>query len=186
MLPLRFWWVPLVRGLTSLGLGIAMLVTPASFPLRNLIVTLAVYFLLDGMLSVFFSFRQPDRHRWWLFASGAVSVLVAALIFFPQGVTHPVLQSFIACWAIITGIGEIIYPVRNWSKFTGRAWMLLGGILNVVFGVLMFAHIVSDEQAVVWVIGLFRVAFSLALILLGVQQFRKYRKSRQAAGAAGA
>ena len=83
----RFWWIPVVRGVFSLLLGTAVLVTQGNRAmLANFI---GVYWLLSGFLTL----RLALTVRWLRgsrigLAAGSVSVTAAVLVLLRQQLQH--------------------------------------------------------------------------------------------------
>jgi uncharacterized membrane protein HdeD (DUF308 family) len=81
--------------------------------------------------------------------------------------TALVLLSFIAAWALITGVLQVIAAIRLRKVITNE-WMLgLSGLLSIAFGALMLARPGAGALAVVWIIGWYAILFGLTLTMLG-------------------
>ncbi len=49
---------------------------------------------------------------------------------------------------------------------TGEAWYIIGGILSIVFGLLLIANPGVGLLTVTWIIGIWAIAFGVALLVL--------------------
>ena len=86
-----------------------------------------------------------------------------------------VLALLIAAWAILTGLLEVGAAVVM-RRIVGNTWILLaGGILSIVFGVLMALFPAAGLLAVVWLIGAYAILFGALFIGLAF----KLRGSRR-------
>lgn len=179
----RFWWVTLIRGLAALALGVLMLVTPALFTIITLVWFFGAYILLDGILSIIYSFTHPDKQRWWVFIEGVLGIIIAVMVFAWPGMTAVFMLYFIAFWALMTGIMGIIFSIGNWKKFAGKVWMLIAGILSVIFGALMISNPAAGALAVISLIAMYLLLFGLALIIFSIWLAGKRKEVAKALGA---
>jgi uncharacterized membrane protein HdeD (DUF308 family) len=84
------------------------------------------------------------------------------------GLTAVVLLYLIAAWAIVTGIFEIATAIRLRQEIRGEWALIIGGALSVLFGVILV--VVSPFAALlslVWLIGVYAVAFGIMLLIAG-------------------
>src|ERR671932_483592 len=109
----RNWWVLALRGLAAILFGIAALVVP-HIALVVLIALFGAYALVDGIFAIVSAVRAAERHmRWWpLLVEGVAGIVIGVLTFVWPGLTTLVLLYFIASWAIVTGVFEILAAVR--------------------------------------------------------------------------
>lgn len=163
----RYWWVIAIRGLFAIVFGILAFVWPG-ITLAALILLFGAYALVDGIFSLIGGFRMAGREgRWWVMVlEGVAGVAVGLLTFFYPGLTAIVLLYFIAAWAVITGVLEIIAAIRLRKEIEGEFWMALAGIASVIFGVLLFVQPGAGALAVLWIIGVYAILFGVFLILL--------------------
>ncbi len=160
-----YWWVLLIIGILSVLFGIAIFVWPA-ISLLVLVYLFATYILIDGILAIVASFqeRKTNSGWWWLLIGGIAGVIVSLIVFFWPGVTSLVMFYFIAAWAFITGIFEIV------SGFMQRAWLLvLAGILSVILGIIFFAHPVAGILSILWLLAAFAVVSGIVQIVHAFQ-----------------
>jgi uncharacterized membrane protein HdeD (DUF308 family) len=153
----RNWWALALRGLAAILFGIAALVVP-HIALVVLIALFGAYALVDGIFAIVSAVRAAERHmRWWpLLVEGLAGIVIGVLTFVWPGLTALVLLYFIASWAIVTGVFEILAAVRLRREITGE-WLL--GLTGVLSGAL----------TVVWLIGIYALVFGVVLVGLALR-----------------
>jgi len=130
-----------------------------------LILLFGAYALVEGIFNVIAAVRgHSGAPRWFLLLEGVVSIAAGLVAFVWPGLTALVLLYVIAAWAIVTGVLEIAAAVRLHNRIRGEWWLVLGGILSVVAGVLMMWAPGAGALALVMWIG----AYVLVLGVLHV------------------
>ena len=72
----------------------------------------------------------------------------------------------IAFWAILTGVLEIVAAVRLRRVIQNEWALLVGGVLSVVFGLVLVVAPGAGALAVIWIIGAYAVVFGITLLAL--------------------
>ena len=106
------------------------------------------------------------RNWWVLLLWGLVSVAVGVLTFVNPAITGLVLLMYIAAWAIITGVLQIVAAIRLRKEIQGEWLMGLSGLLSIVFGGLLVARPGAGALAVAWIIAAYAFIFGVLLMLL--------------------
>jgi uncharacterized membrane protein HdeD (DUF308 family) len=97
---------------------------------------------------------------------GIAGIAAGVLTFVAPGITAVVLLMFIAGWAVIIGVLQILSAIRL-RKEIDNEWMLgLSGLASLIFGILMFVRPGAGALAVMWIISLYAVIFGVVLIVL--------------------
>ncbi len=161
------WWMYALRGLVAIIFGIVALARPGQ-ALQALVLVFGAFALVDGTINVFAGLSSaPFFDRWWaVLLVGVAGVFIGLLTFFWPGITALVLLYFIAAWALITGIFEIVAAIQLRSVITGEWMMVLGGLLSILFGVLLLVFPGAGALSVVWLIGIYAVIFGISEIVL--------------------
>ncbi len=163
----RNWWLLLVRGIAAILFGIAAFAWPG-LTAALLVLLFGVYMLVDGIFGIVDSIRYRGRlDRWWLWLlDGLLGVGVGALTLFMPDISAFVLLMFIAGWAIAGGILRIIAAIQLRREIEGEWFLVLGGILSILFGGLLIVMPGAGIVSLVWLIGLWAVTFGALFIML--------------------
>jgi uncharacterized membrane protein HdeD (DUF308 family) len=164
------WWVVAIRGLLAIGFGLVMLVLPG-VTFEILVLSFGIYALLDGIFTLGSAFRRSNpRKRWWvLIFEGLLNLVAGVLTFLIPAVSAQFIVVLIAVWAVTTGVSEIGAAIRLRREIVGE-WLLgLGGILSVLFGVLMFVASGFEAVVAIVLVGTYAIAFGLVVLLLGLR-----------------
>lgn len=162
----RNWWMLALRGAFAVLFGVLAWVWPGITVLA-LALLFGAYALVDGIVALFHAFKGgvAGQSRGWLAVEGVCGIALGLLALFWPGATAVVLIMVIGAWAIVTGVFEIVAAIWLRRQIRGEGWHILGGALSVVFGVLLLIWPGAGGLALIWLIGLFSIAFGAALIV---------------------
>lgn len=163
------WWLISLRGLIALVLGIVLLVLDPLTAAELLILFIGIYALLDGIFALIVGIinKPPHRDRAWLITEGIIGILAGIAILLAPLLAGIVIIYFIAFWALLTGILELVFSIAQWKYIPG-AWMILvTGIISVLLGGLILANVVAGAVLLVVIVAVYLVIFGLLLMLLG-------------------
>lgn len=160
-------WSLIGQGAILLILGIICLAWPG-IALVTVATMVGIGFLISGIASIagFATWGAFSLFPGWTLAGGIVNVLLGILF-----LVHPVASSFalvqlVAAFVLVGGIAQL---VSCWKlrKAGSPSWMfiLLGGILTVVLGILMFAYPVLP----VYYLAAFALIYGVILVVLGIR-----------------
>ena len=169
----RYWWVVLLRGLLAIGFGIVALIWPG-ITILVLVILFGAYALFDGVLDVVMAIggkgadeaRLDGGERAWLAVMGVIGVGAGIIAFVWPGITAVALLWVIAFWAILSGILEIVTAWRLRAELTNEWMWVLAGFLSIALGVLLIAQPATGAVALVIWIGIFAIAWGIALTIL--------------------
>jgi uncharacterized membrane protein HdeD (DUF308 family) len=157
------WWVLLLRGIFAILFALIAFAWPG-VTLLILTTLFAVYAFLDGIFAV----AAGIHFRWtMLVVLGIIGIIAGLLAFFFPGVTALTLVFIIAAWAIIRGAAEIAAAVQLRKVIPNEWSLILGGVLSVLFGVLLFAWPAVGVLTVIWIIGIYALLAGILLIMAG-------------------
>lgn len=164
------WWIVLLRGIAAIIFAILAIFWP-DFTLSLLILILAIYLLVDGVVAIFSAFKAAEKHhKWWLFlVEGLVSLTVGVLILVWPSITAILFVYLVGIWALVTGILEIWAAFSGQFEFGGKLLMSIAGILSALIGLILLIHPFEGVIVLVWIIGLYALIFGIVLIALSFQ-----------------
>jgi uncharacterized membrane protein HdeD (DUF308 family) len=171
------WWLLLLRGVAAIAFGILAFSWPG-LTLLTLTLLWGAYTLSDGILALWAAIAAKGGDtgtRWWLALAGIVSCLAGVMTFFWPGMTTLVLLMFMAGWAIVIGVLQILGAIELRKELTGEWLLALNGLLSIAFGVIMFAQPGAGALALVWIIGWFAILVGWIYIALAFR-LKTYRK----------
>jgi uncharacterized membrane protein HdeD (DUF308 family) len=164
------WDLFLVRGILAILFGIATLLMPG-ITLIVLVVLFGAYALVDGIILSILAFknRKNDSNWWMVLLTGLVSIAAGVVTFVWPGITTISLFYVIIAWAIVTGISEVIYAIQYRKEIEGEWLLVLDGVLSVAFGILLVAQPIPGALTVLWLIGVYALAYGGMLVVLAFQ-----------------
>jgi uncharacterized membrane protein HdeD (DUF308 family) len=164
----RNWWALALRGVAAILFGILAFAWPG-ITLFVLVLFFGAYMLVDGIFAIVAAVRAAgEEDRWWLLLiEGILGVLAGLVAFFWPGLTALALLYFIAAWAIVTGIMEIVAAIRLRQEIEGEWALGLSGLLSVIFGILLVVlPAPAGLLSLVWLVGAYAVATGVLLLIL--------------------
>jgi uncharacterized membrane protein HdeD (DUF308 family) len=159
----RKWWVLLLRGILLIGAGVLAFVSPVTW-----VIFVGVYMLFDGMsfLLAGFTDEPGGQSRWPLLIIGVLGVLAGVIILWNPALGGITLTYVIAAWAIVTGVLTIISALRLREEIDNEWWLVLSGVLAVIFGILAFQNVLAGFLSIAWVFGIFAIVVGILSIAL--------------------
>jgi uncharacterized membrane protein HdeD (DUF308 family) len=160
------WWTFAVRGVVAVIFGVLALIWPGQ-ALQALVLVFGAYAFVDGIFAIFAGIAARGTFdRWWaVLLEGVAGIVIGLLTFFWPGITALALLYFIAAWALITGIFEIVAAIQLRRVITGEWMLILGGLLSIVFSVLLVVFPGAGAVSVIWMIGIYAVIFGISEII---------------------
>jgi uncharacterized membrane protein HdeD (DUF308 family) len=159
------WWIVLLQGIVTLGLGVLLLVWPIE-TLLVLVTFLGVYWLIGGIVT-FASVFAESEHRGWRIASGLLGIIAGVLVllypFFSTLLIPSFFAIFIGVWGIIIGALNIAAGIKG----AGIGSTALG-IISAILGILLLANPLIGAAALVFVFGIFSTIGGISLIAAGI------------------
>lgn len=179
----RYWWALVVRGVAAILFGILAFVWPG-VTIEILILFFGAYMLVDGVFALIAAIGgRATRHWGLLLLEGILGIAIGIITFVAPGITAVALLLYIAAWALVTGVIEIVAAIRLRREIEGELWLGLAGLLSIGFGILLLVFPLAGAVGIVWVLACYAIAFGAVLVLLG---FRVRGMRGDSAGPVGA
>lgn len=160
----RVWWLPVVRGIAFVVLGLLLMIEPLA-ELDVLRVVVGAFLVLDAVLVLvqWFVHRTQLGSAWWL-AQAAVNVVFGVAVAFWPDLGATPLYYVLAVWTIVLGIVAVVGAAglaRN--RDLGWPWLLTFGITAALFGLLLVTRPLDSLD----VLRLVTIVFALFAFVAG-------------------
>jgi len=164
----RHWWLLVLRGVSAIVFGVLAFSWPG-VTVQVLLIFFGAYMLVDGVFTVIAALRGREHTEHWvlLLLEGLLGVGVGVLTWVAPVIAGIAILMYIAAWALVTGVLEIVTAIRLRREIEGEFWLGLAGVLSVGFGVFLLAFPLAGALALVWTMAAYAVAFGIVLVLLG-------------------
>ncbi len=177
------WWLPLLRGMLLVVLGLLMLVEPLT-SLVALVWVFGVFAVVDGLVVLAQALLARGRPAaGWLVVEGLVGVGFGALIMLWPGVTALVLFYLLALWVLVLGVTAVIVAVTLYrARDLAWSWTLVFGLVAFLFGLLLAIKPDGTVSVIVTVYGLFAFVGGVVLIVSSLATRSLARQLRDGPG----
>ena len=131
----RSWWIALLLGLISVGVGILALAYPDE-TLTTIAIIFGIYLLIAALIGLVLAFGEGERSRAALLLSAAVAGIAGLIVIRHPGGSVQVVALAFGIYLVVMGIMRLfaaVYAVQ------GRGWLILWGMVDFAAGVVIVA-----------------------------------------------
>ncbi len=163
------WWAVALRGVFAILFGLIALLVPGA-TILSLVLFFSAYMLVDGVFGIVAAVRAARQGERWglLILEGVLNIAVGVVAFLWPGLTVVAFVLLLAAWSLVSG-GLMLGAAFRLSKEHGRWWLALGGIVSIIFGVLLAIAPVIGAVVLTWWLGAYAFAFGIALLVLALR-----------------
>jgi uncharacterized membrane protein HdeD (DUF308 family) len=169
----KYWMSIMIRGIIAVVFGVIAFMSP-NFGIQLLVLLFGAFAFVDGLVALIVGLSTKEGP---FVLEGLVGILVGLFVFF---FTTPAVDLFlfvVAVWAFVTGVFEIIASVELRKYMNNEIWMLLAGIISVVFGALLFVNQDAFATIFIYIVGIY--AFIFGIFLMALAHTAKNYKARR-------
>jgi uncharacterized membrane protein HdeD (DUF308 family) len=177
------WWIILLKGILLIFFGVLAFINPGA-TISVLVTWFSIFMIADGVITLIGVLMnwQTEEDKWLLLAEGIIGILFGVLVFRSPDVFARFVGFLIACWAVFIGLARIAMAIQLRKEIKGEGWLILSGILSILFGVLVFAQPGIGVTTVLWMAAIFSVLIGLLLVFLSFKLKNAGNKLKDAAG----
>lgn len=170
------WGMWLWRGIVSLLFGLVALISPFA-TLESLVMLAAAFIFVDGIFAFFSLFsHRGSPFLWTALLESLAGILVGIALFFWPGIALLTFLYFVAGWALISGVVEIVAAVRL-RKVIEREWALgLAGFTSIIYAFALLAFPGLGLIAMSWMLGAYAVIFGILMINTSINVRREQHR----------
>ncbi|RMI04644.1 HdeD family acid-resistance protein [Cellulomonas triticagri] len=162
------WWLPVLRGVLLIVLGLLLLVEPLG-TLVALVWVFGVFAVADGVVVLLQALLARGRPGFgWVIAQALVSIGFGALIMLWPGVTALVLYYLLALWLLVLGVTALVVAATQY-RARDLAWVgtLMLGLIGFLFGLLLAIKPQDSVSVILTVYGLFAFVAGAVVVVTG-------------------
>ena len=113
------------------------------------------------------SSKQAIRYWWLLLAVGLLLLAVGILIFLFPARSYLGLSMLLGWVILLAGILEVVLSATNRHFITGRGWMLAGGIIEMILGLVLIFNVALAATMLPLLLGFWLLMRAFSTIGLG-------------------
>ncbi|MBU0672846.1 MAG: DUF308 domain-containing protein [Candidatus Margulisbacteria bacterium] len=151
-----------LRGLVAVLFGLLTIFWPG-LTLEVLVYLFAAFAIIGGVVAIV---AAVNTEYSLLLLEGIISFFIGIFIYIWPNVYVLMLVYLVAFWALIGGIAQIATAFSLRQAIANELWMLLTGIVSIIFAILLFALPAVGILAYIWVIGFYALFFGLLQLIL--------------------
>jgi uncharacterized membrane protein HdeD (DUF308 family) len=164
----KFRWALGIRGALAVTVGVLILAWP-EISLYALTLLVGAYALVSGLFEFGFAFtKEAKDDRGWFIFSGLVGIAFGIMVLVWPNISALALLYVIGAYAIIIGMIMIVSAFRLPIDGRDTALMIFGGLVAIVFGVVMFAKPGAGALATLALISAFALVTGLTQLVLAI------------------
>jgi uncharacterized membrane protein HdeD (DUF308 family) len=156
------------RGLLAIVIGVVSVAWPG-ITVGAFVILFAVYAFVGAIMEAMVAFRRdragPVAGHLALSLLSAAAGLVA--LAWPD-ITAMVLTLWVAAWALVTGVIEIVLAFQHGEGAGGRAMWALGGLVSIALGVVLAIRPDIGAVTLATVFGLFSIFYGVQALVVSV------------------
>lgn len=159
----RIWWLLLIGGIVSVGIGVAALAWPAK-TIIVVAVLFAIYLIVSGIFEIVRSFASglTGGTRVLLLITGVLSIILGIFAIRSALNAAELLAIFIGIAFLFRGFSSLFlgFEVKE-----GRGWNIFFGIIMLIGGVVILVQPAMSLLTLAWVVGIWLIIIGLYEII---------------------
>jgi uncharacterized membrane protein HdeD (DUF308 family) len=165
----QHWWTIVLRGVIAVLFGIFALAAPGAV-LLSLAFLFGVYLVADGLIGLAGIVQAVRAHGHWgaLLAEAVLNILMGLVALIIPGAAVLAFVLLMAVWALMSG-GLMLWSALRLHVSHGRWWLAFGGIVSLIWGVMLAAAPLIGAVVLAWWLGIYAVVFGISLLACGWQ-----------------
>src|SRR5690242_13573834 len=159
------WWALALRGVLAILFAIIAFALPL-VAATTMVLVFAAYAFVDGIFALIAGLRAARHHGRSapLLIEGVLNLLIGIFFFVWPGAALVAFVWMIAIWAVVTGVLLISAGVAL-IRHSGEWLLILGGIISVLLGIVLFFAPGAGIVAISWWLGVYALLFGIALLI---------------------
>ncbi len=134
-----------------------------------LVLLFGAWVLVDGIFRIIgaIGHRSSDPDWGWQLVIGILGIIIGLLTFHAPAITALALVIYIAAWALMIGATEIVAAIKLRHEIKGEWFLILMGVVSIIFAIMLLWNPLPGALALVWLIGSYAIVFGVLGIIFG-------------------
>jgi uncharacterized membrane protein HdeD (DUF308 family) len=162
----HLWWIPLLAGLVSIGLGLAILAT--DWTVHALVITTGLIFIIRG-IALAFSPAYAGRTAGGHVVAGIAAVIAGVVLVAWPGPSLLVLAFFVGAWLAVSGSFHIITSVSRRRELPHWGFTFSLGLIELLLGIWAMRRPEASLALLITIIGLWAVLTGVIYCVLAFE-----------------
>ena len=152
------WWLFVLQGIATIIFGIVALFLPG-LTLVTLLYIFAIYVLVLGVLELVHGFSDIGKNSSWWFSLlvGVVMLGVSVYLLRNPQTALDIFIVIVGALVLARGVFDLFVAAFFVEKTENRLLWIIGGVLGVIAGIIIWRYPVTGGIAFVWVLGLYAI-----------------------------
>jgi uncharacterized membrane protein HdeD (DUF308 family) len=150
----HLWWIPLLAGLASIGLGLAILAT--DWTVHALVIITGLIFIIRGIALAFspaYAGKTSGEHV----VAGIAAVIAGVVLVAWPGPSLLVLAFFVGAWLAVSGSFHIITSFSRRRQLPHWGFTFSLGLIELLLGIWAMRRPEASLALLITIIGLWAV-----------------------------
>lgn len=169
----KSWWLIAVRGVLAILFGLLALLSPM-IVIFSLITFFSFFVILSGVFIITLAFLGEGNHKGLRIVEGLIFIATGAVILINPAAALGGVMVFIAAWAIIAGIIQIIAAMKMRKVIANEWLMALNGVISIIFGIVLAMNLIDGAAILTMFFGIFAILSGIFTIMLSLK-IKNYR-----------
>jgi uncharacterized membrane protein HdeD (DUF308 family) len=162
----HLWWIPLLTGLVSIGLGLAILAT--DWTVQALVVITGLVLIIRG-IALAFSPSYAGRTSGEQVVAGIAGVIAGIILAAWPGPSLLFLAFFVGAWLAVSGIFHIVASFSRRRTLPHWGFTLTVGVIELLLGVWAMRRPEVTLSLLITIIGLWAVLTGVIYCVLAFE-----------------
>ena len=162
----HLWWIPLLTGVVSIGLGLAILAT--GWTVRALVIITGLLFIIRG-IALAFSPAYAGRTWGEQVVAGIAGVLAGVVLIAWPGPSLLVLAFFVGAWLTVSGSFHIVTSFSRRRELPQWGFTFTIGVIELLLGVWAMRRPEATLALLITIIGLWAVLTGVIYCVLAFE-----------------
>ncbi len=159
------WWLIAVRGTLAIVFGLLALFSPYIL-MFSLIVFFGFFAVLSGFFILTLAFLGEAENRWLRIIEAIIFILTGAVVLLNPVVAVGGIMIFIAAWAIISGLIQIVGAIKLRKIITNEWMMIFNGVISIIFGIVVAGNLITGAGVLLMIFGVFAILSGISTLIL--------------------